>query len=159
MELHFDRMQEAISIMREVAAWGRAKGYRVWPDEWLTSEELITSEAQPENFCVGTINGKAVCGFILQWRDSQYWPQAPECEAAYIHKFCVRREFAGQGMAAAAVHAVREECRSRGIRYIRLDTALDEKLVRKIYLSIGFRIVDIINYSNGRSMALYEMEA
>lgn len=45
MKIYFDRMQEAILIMREVAAWGRAKGYRVWLDEWLTPEELIMSEA------------------------------------------------------------------------------------------------------------------
>ena len=45
-----------------------------------------------------------------------------------------------------------------GIKYIRLDTVLDEKVVRKIYLKAGFKIVDIIDYDNGNSMALYEME-
>ena len=30
---------------------GLEQGYRVWPDEWLTKEELITPDAQPENFC------------------------------------------------------------------------------------------------------------
>lgn len=37
-------------------------------------------------------------------------------------------------------------------------TGLDEKAVRKIYLNAGFKIVDIIDYDNGRSIALYEME-
>ncbi len=46
----------------------------------------------------------------------------------------------------------------KGIHYIRLDTGLDEKKVRKIYLCAGFKIVDIIDYENGNSMALYEME-
>lgn len=158
MEIHFDRMQEAIPVMREVAAWGRSKEYQVWPEEWLTAEELITRDAQPENFCIGTIDGETVCAFILQWADSQYWPHAPEGEAAYLHKLCVRRNFAGQGMTETVVAAIRKECRSRGIRYIRLDTALDEKVVRKIYLNAGFKIVDILDYPNGRSLALYEME-
>ncbi len=61
-------------------------------------------------------------------------------------------------MTATVVNAIREECRGRGIRYIRLDTALDEKVVRKLYLNAGFKIVDIIDYPNGRSLALYEME-
>ena len=56
------------------------------------------------------------------------------------------------------IAAVREECRKHGARYIRLDTALDEKTVRKIYLNAGFKIVDILDYPNGRSMALYELE-
>lgn len=158
VEIQFNKMDEAISVMREVAAWGREQGYRVWPDEWLTPEELITPDAQPENFCVGMLGGETACAFILQWADTDYWPNAPKYEAAYLHKFCVRRAFAGMGMTKLVVDAIKEECRRRGIRYIRLDTGLDEKVVRKIYLKAGFKIVDIIDYPNGRSMALYEME-
>lgn len=126
LEIHFCEVETAISVMREVATWGREQGYCVWPDEWLRSEELITPDAQPENFCIGT--------------------------------FCVRRKFAGMGMTKLVTEAIRAECRMRGIRYIRLDTGLDEKIVRKIYLSAGYKIVDIIDYPNGRSMALYELE-
>ena len=53
--IEFNMPSPAISVMREVAAWGRKMGYRVWPDEWLTPEELITPEAQPENFCLGML--------------------------------------------------------------------------------------------------------
>jgi len=69
----------------------------------------------------------------------------------------VRRKFAGMGMTKLVVDAIKEECRKRDIRYIRLDTTLDEKKVRKIYLNAGFRIVDIIDCPNGKSMALYEL--
>ena len=41
--------------------------------------------ARPENFYVGTVNGKTACAFILQWSDWEYWPQAPEYEAGYLH--------------------------------------------------------------------------
>ena len=58
MEISFYCMDTAISIMKEVAAWGRERGYRVWPDEWLTAEELVTPDAQPENFCIGTVYGE-----------------------------------------------------------------------------------------------------
>ena len=62
------------------------------------------------------------------------------------------------GITKLAVEAIKTECRKRGIRYIRLDTGLDEKAVRKIYLNAGFKIVDIIDHPNGRSTALYELE-
>lgn len=158
LEIQFDKMQEAISVMKEVALWGRQKGYRVWPDEWLTPEELLSKDALPENFCIGTIEGETACAFLLQWTDSEYWPDAPAFEAAYLHKLCVRRSFAGMGMTGLVVDALRAECRRRGVRYIRLDTALDEPTVRKIYLKAGFKIVHILDYPNGRSMALYELE-
>lgn len=38
VEIRFDEMDTAISVMKEVAAWGREQGYRVWPEEWLTPE-------------------------------------------------------------------------------------------------------------------------
>lgn len=77
LELYFGKVEDAISKMREVAAWGRDQGYRVWPDEWLTKEELITPDAQPENFCIGMLEGEIACAFILQWADSDYWPDTP----------------------------------------------------------------------------------
>lgn len=158
LDIQFNRLDEAITVMREVAAWGREQGYRVWLDEWLTKEELVTSDAQPENFCIGTIDGEIACAFILQWADRNYWSNAPKYEAVYLHKFCVRRKFAGMGMTKMVTEAIREECRKRGIHYIRLDTGLDEKEVRKIYLNAGYKIVDIIDHSNGRSTALFELE-
>ena len=158
LEIYFGEVDNAISVMREVADWGRKLGYRVWPEEWLTYEELITPDVQPENFCIGKMDGEIVCAFVLQWSDEAYWPAAPKYEAAYLHKFCVRRKFAGMEMTKLVTEAIREECRRRGIQYIRLDTGLDEKVVRKIYLKAGYKIVDIIDYPNGRSMALYELE-
>ena len=61
-------------------------------------------------------------------------------------------------MTKLVVEAIREECRKNGAKYIRLDTGLYEKGGRKIQLNAGFKIVDIIDYDNGRSVALYEME-
>ena len=61
-------------------------------------------------------------------------------------------------MTKIVTEAIKAECYTRGIRYIRLDTGLDEKKVRKIYLDAGYKIVDIIDYPNGKSMALYEMD-
>lgn len=58
LEIHFCEVETAISVMREVASWDREQGYRVWHDEWLTVEELITPDAHPENFCIGTIDGE-----------------------------------------------------------------------------------------------------
>ena len=54
----------------------------------------------------------------------------------------------------SVVEALKTECKINGIKYIRLDTGLDKKVVRKIYLNAGFKIVDIIDYDNGNSMAL-----
>lgn len=76
----------------------------------------------------------------------------------YLHKFCVRRESAHREMTKSVVEAIKKYCKPRGIKYIRSDTGLDEKVIRKIYLRSGFKIVDIIDHDNGNSTALYELE-
>ena len=158
VEILYNKIDEAITVMKEVAEWGRVQGFRVWLDEWLTKEELLTDEVRPEHFCIGKVDGETACAFILQDSDAGYWGIRSEKEAVYLHKLCVRRKFAHRNMTKSVVEAIKEECRSRGVRYIRLDTGLDEKVVRKIYLNAGFKIVDIIDYPNGKSLALYEME-
>ena len=148
----------AIAIMREVAAWGRSRGFRVWPDEWLSREELLTDEAGLENFYVGTVDGREACAFILQWSDREYWPDAPEFESGYLHKLCVRREFAHMGMTAHVVEAATAECARRGAKYLRLDTGYDEPVVRDIYLAAGFQIVKTLERNGKPVMLLYEMK-
>lgn len=156
--LHSNRPGEAMAVMREVAGWYRDHGYRVWPDEWLTPEELLTEEARPENFYVGTVDGKTACAFILQWSDREYWPQAPEYEAGYLHKLCVSRAFAHQGMTARVVKALKAECRRQGARYLRLDTGYEEPTVRDIYLAAGFQVVKTLEKNGKPVMLLYELE-
>ena len=63
--------ERVAAIMREVAAWGRGRGLRVWPEQWLTPEELLTDEAGRSNFYVGTLDGEEACAFILQWSDRE----------------------------------------------------------------------------------------
>ncbi len=150
--------EQAMAVMREVAAWGRERGLRVWPDEWLTPEELLTDEAGPENFYVGKADGEAACAFLLQWSDRAWWPDAPPFEAGYLHKLCVRRRFAHRGMTARVVEAVKTECARRGVRRLRLDTGAEETAVRDVYLSAGFEIVKTIERSGRPVMLLYELK-
>ena len=151
------KIDEAISIMREVARWGRSRGYRVWLDEWLTQQELLSDEVTAENFYVGQVNGIDASCMILQWSDSEWWPAATMNEAGYIHKLCVRREFAGKGIPKEMINYAKAECRKKGARHLRLDTGWNEEKMKQIYTGLGFDIVKKIELKNGREMALYQL--
>ena len=90
-------------VMKQAAKWGREQGFRVWLDEWLTPEELLTEEVKPENFCIRKIAGKVVCTFILQNSDTEYWKDSGD--AVYLHKLCVKREYAHRNMTKSVVEA------------------------------------------------------
>jgi GNAT superfamily N-acetyltransferase len=154
-----NQVDRAIEIMREVSEWGRNQGFCVWLDEWLTKEQLLCEDNCEEDFYVGKVDGVDACCMIIQWQDREYWPEAPRYEAAYIHKLCVRRDYAGQGILKDVLIWLKQECKKRNVRYIRLDTGWDKEKVKNIYLGLGFRIVKKLDYDNNRSMALYELRA
>ena len=158
LDVSAGQVEEALSIMRETARWGRERGLRLWPEEALTREALVTEEAGPACFSVGSFGGRPACAFILQWQDREWWPHAAPGEAAYLHKLCVRREFAGKGVPAKVLDYIRRVCRERGASAIRLDAGWEEEKVKNIYLQLGFEIVEKRELPNGRAMALYEMK-
>ncbi len=151
-------VDRAIWIMKEVATWGRSVGHRVWLDEWLTREELLTAEVSDVDFCIGQVDGVDACCMILQWSDKEWWAETGINEAGYIHKLCVRRAYSGMGMPKKMIDFAKEVCRKRGIKYLRLDTGLDEEKMKEIYIGLGFEIVRKVELGNGRAMALYELK-
>lgn len=151
-------VNNAINIMKEVAFWGRSVGFRVWKDEWLTKEELLTEDNCEENFCIGKVSGFDACCMILQWQDSEFWADSPKYEAGYIHKLCVKRAYAGKGLSRKMVEYAKKECNKRGAKYLRLDTGWTETKMRELYIGLGFKIVKKIEFDNGAAMALYELK-
>ena len=150
-------VENAINIMIEVASWGRSVGLTVWKDEALTMEKLLRHAIQDE-FCVGQVSGNNSCCMILQWEDTFFWPNAKKNEAGYVHKLCVRREYAGQGFSRKLVEFAIKECKKRNINYLRLDTGWSNTNLCTLYKSLGFEIVDNFLLDDGGAFALFEMK-
>lgn len=146
----------SINILREVAQWCEDNKLNMWKVSDLTKERLLTG-VKEENFCIGKIGEDSACAMILQWYDPLFWPDAKENEAGYIHKLCVRRKYSGLGLSGRMVKFAIEECRKRGIRYLRLDTGWNREPLCKLYESFGFRKVGK-RILGEREFALYELE-
>jgi len=148
-------VDKAIAIMREVAQWCIDTGKQSWKLDELTSEKL-TVGLTANNFFIGKMNGIDACCMILQWYDSLFWPDSKEFEAGYIHKLCVRREFAGLRLSEKMIGFAMAECRKMNVRYLRLDTGLHKTKLCNLYESLGFtKVGETKNYSG--EFALYEM--
>jgi len=147
----------AINLMKEVASWGRSVGLNVWKDEHLTREKLMLNVTE-DDFCIGKVSGTNACCMILQWSDAFFWSNSKENEAGYIHKLCVRREYAGMGLPGKMVEFAIEECKKRNIKYLRLDTGWTKKKLCNLYKSLGFEIVDKFLLDSVGAFALFEME-
>jgi len=150
-------VEKSIDVMKEVAGWGRSVGLNVWKDEYLTREKLMVNSSEDE-FCLGQVDGDDACCMILQWSDTFFWPKAKENEAGYLHKLCVRREYAGMGLPKKMVEFAIEECKKKNVPYLRLDTGWNNKKLCSLYKSLGFEIVDKFLLEGGGVFALFEMK-
>lgn len=149
-------VETAINIMKEVTAWGRSVGLNVWNDEHLTKEKLLVG-VNEDNFYIGKVLDENASCMILQWNDALFWPGAKENEAGYIHKLCVRRDYAGNGLSEKMVEFAIDECRKRNIGLLRLDTGWNKIKLRYLYESLGFELVGNIVLDDRGEFALYEM--
>jgi ribosomal protein S18 acetylase RimI-like enzyme len=149
-------VDNAIFIMREVAKWCIELDLNMWKLEELTREKLIKG-IKEENFCVSRINDEAAASMILQWYDPYFWPHLKENESGFVHKLCVRRKFAGMNLSKKMIDYAMNECRKKGISYLRLDTDAENPKLCGIYEGLGFIQVDKKKLGS-RNYALYELK-
>ncbi len=157
IEVRTGEVDLAIEIMREVAQWCIDVGRPMWALAELTREKLLRAPRDPESFVVAQAGGEPAASMILQWHDPVFWPSVRENECGFVHKLCVRRSFAGRAMSRKMMDYAIQECRRRGIRYVRLDTDPTKPRLCRLYESMGFvgaggKTVE------GRAYALYELK-
>jgi len=145
----------AIHIMREVARWCIEAGLPMWTLDELTREALLRHPPGEDDFRVARVRDEPAAAMILQWKDPTFWPEAREGESGFIHKLCIRRPFAGTGLAARMVDAAVAECKARKAAFLRLDTDNGRPKLCGLYEAMGFVKVGRLPV-NGRDYALYE---
>lgn len=148
-------VDKAIEVMRDVAKWCEKTGKKMWKLGDLTKEKLVKG-LTPQNFFIGKVHGEEVSSMILQWYDTLFWPEVLENESGFIHKLCVNRKYAGLGVSNKMVEYAKEECKRRGVKYLRLDTGWNRAKLCIHYESLGFVKVGKRTV-NEKDYALYEM--
>lgn len=149
-------IDSAIAVMKEVAKWCEDTGKNMWRMDELSKDSLIKGITM-DNFYVGKVGNDKAAAMILQWYDPLFWPQIKKNESGFVHKLCVRRAFSGQGISQMMIAFAMEECKKKGIRYLRLDTGWNRHKLCSLYESLGF--VKVGQKTIGEKVyALYQMK-
>ncbi len=130
---------DAVTILREAAAWALGKGIEVWRPEELREHDFAEGARRGE-LVMGFERGQAVVTMLLQPADSIYWPEVIPGSTLFLHKIAVRRAHAGRGWLPRMVDFAAAEALARGICWLRLDT-LHESPLRGLYEQLGFSAV------------------
>ena len=131
-----------IDIIREGRAFQQEQGFIQWtesyPNPALIEEDIRTGsgylfkvDGEPAGYMFLSFNGdpsydEETCG----WRaDVPY---------AVVHRIALSRRFAGRGLSDIIFESVRDLCRARGVRCIRIDTDSHNKRMQHVLQKCGF---------------------
>ena len=156
IEIRAGETDLAIAIMREVAQWCIEIGRPMWRLDELTREALLRNPPAGEDFRVAWVDDTPAASMILQWYDPLFWPDIPADGSGFIHKLCIRRDFAGRNLSTKIVEHAVSECKKKTIDLVRLDTDFANPRLCALYEGMGF-VSGGRKRINGRDYALYEL--
>jgi len=131
---------DAVSILKEAAAWALSRGIVVWRADELREQDFRKAALLGE-LVMGFNDGQAVATMLLQSSDPIYWSEIAPNTSLFLHKIAVRRAHAGRGWLGRLVEFADQDARRRNISWLRLDT-LHGPPLRHLYEQHGFTVVD-----------------
>jgi len=125
------------SILQEAAAWLTDLGNPLWTARQLNTDS-IQGEVAAGLYWIAHADNEAAGCVRYQLEDPIFWPDALLGEAAYLHKFAVRRAYAGGGVSTALLDWAKAHAHDRGHDYLRLDCDINREKLRALYEHHGF---------------------
>ena len=134
------------------------------PSKWWhpknMNKKFMLQYAEPEEFYVAIVDDKPAAAMILQNNErNQSWDSMDgkdKKKALYIHWLCVDRAFAGRKLPKHMVDFSINYAQEKGLKIVRVDTNAKEKKLKKLYESLGFKLVGT-SKEDYRSTAFYQM--
>lgn len=131
---------EVLKLLQSVASWLETDGPgKLWPASDFQLSDIEQKLARSEVVVLRSDGQLAACMYIEE-SDERFWPEAAPGEALYLHKIAVDRHFAGLGFSQLLLDWAADYARVNGYKFLRLDCAPREKLVR-VYTRAGFERV------------------
>jgi GNAT superfamily N-acetyltransferase len=125
-------------ILREAAVWLDERGMPMWRDNEL-DRAGIERDVAAGLFYIAELDGAAAGTVRYQLSDAEFWPDAEEDDAAYVHRLAVRRRFSKCGVSTALLAWAVQRTAWLGRRFLRLDCEADRTRLRALYEDFGFR--------------------
>jgi len=137
----------------------------VWP---RFERSLVENEIREERQWKLLIDGQFACNWAVTFSDKEIWGVHDNNDAIYIHRIATNPAFRGNRFVDAIVEWAKSFARSKGKKYVRLDTLGNNTRLIEHYTSAGFQFLGIFKLTDTRNLpehyhrepncCLFEME-
>ena len=125
-------------ILTEAATWLEELGTPLWTLDELLPERILDDVCKGLYF-LAELDGHAVGTLRYQLEDELTWPDVPTDESAFVHRFAVRRQYAGGKVSTVLLEWAVGKTAALGRQYLRLDCEAARPKLRRVYERFGFR--------------------
>jgi GNAT superfamily N-acetyltransferase len=147
---------EVSGVLNEAAEWLRSRGEPMWRPEEI-SADAVAEDLETGLYFLAEVDGATAGVVKFQLEDPRFWPDIPATESAFIHRFAVRRAYAGGAVSEAIIRWAAERGRRIGRTFLRLDCDPARPRLRAVYERLGFRYHSD-QHVDGLLVARYELE-
>lgn len=147
-----------VDLLSQAASWLAGRGIHQWPVPF-PADRVATKIAEGHVFVAR--NGSTVVGTITLdfWADPEFWQEADDGDAGYVHRLAVRRDWAGQGVGALLLDWAADQVARSGRRWLRLDCMKDNHSLHNYYRRLGFEHLRDVNLAHRISGSLFQKPA
>ena len=159
-------LERVMKIIEEGREFLKEQGVNQW-QYGSPSRDVIINDINAGISYIYEKSGELVATAMLTTRDEDYenYPTFWSENSSYlaIHRLATSKQFRNQGIAREFLEAIYLFAKSQNIKYLRIDTHLDNKIMRKFLSGFGFEEKGVIkltmkNILEDKERVGYELE-
>ena len=132
-------------LLLDTVAWLNSIKKPLWKIEDVLWVNLSKQHALDE-FYVVEEKQVIIATFLLCDEDLIYWRECGKGNTLFLHKLCVSREYAKQGVSQLIMDFFKSEAKRMGFKDCRLDCRSSKSELKRFYESHGFELVNEASY-------------
>ena len=152
-----DDAEKCYRIIQEAKQFQKAQGFPQWTEDY-PNLETIRQDIQAGKGYIVTC-GDQIAGYMCI--DFSGEPAYENIEGAWntglpyavIHRMAFRQEFRNRGLSGITLSLIEDLCRSKGVKYIRVDTDFPNHRMQHILEKNGFSKCGVIVFQGSGKLA------
>jgi ribosomal protein S18 acetylase RimI-like enzyme len=113
-----------------------------YPDWRHYDQNAISTDVDAGNHYKICIDDKIAIVFSVRYSDKIIWRDRDRGNAVYLHRIVVNPSFKGRKLFGEILAWAVDHCKSKGLRYVRMDTWADNPNLIRYYQGFGFEFIE-----------------
>lgn len=129
-------------------------------NEWPTFDrDFIKTEIEENRQFKIMIDGEVACIWAITYNDAEIWEEKENDDAVYLHRIATNPEFRGNNFVQIISDWATKFAKSKGRKYVRMDTCGNNEVLINHYKSCGFEFLGMKKLKDSSGLQKHYQDA